>query len=276
MSSVLNWISWTPPSRKKFLGTPLPGTYISKAGYFAGSLQTFWSRAKPVASVGKKILIKHYFNGFYLINCVYVFLNARRWLFADVAIINNRKMIWIQVWFRYSPFEVLGSVEWQLLTDVSGQPIGFTFTSQAVDPCSRSIVTILADRIRAGYFSSWCTSQQASKQTNWLSPCSSVLLHALCVHQLVKKFFAFYEARRFITVLTTSPNSPYPEPQEYIPHFPVLLFQYPLQSVQLGRDSSVGIATRYGLDSQGIESRWVRVFPHPSRTALGPTQPRVQ
>ena len=43
-----------------------------------------------------------------------------------------------------------------------------------------------------------------------------------------------------------------------------------------GRDSSVGIATRYGLDGQGIESQWRRDFPHPSRPALRPTQPPVQ
>ena len=43
-----------------------------------------------------------------------------------------------------------------------------------------------------------------------------------------------------------------------------------------GRDSSVGIATRYGLDGPGIESRWERDFPHPSRPALWPTQPPVQ
>jgi len=36
------------------------------------------------------------------------------------------------------------------------------------------------------------------------------------------------------------------------------------------RDSSVGIATRYGLDGPGIGSRWGRDFPHSSRTALGP------
>jgi hypothetical protein len=35
-----------------------------------------------------------------------------------------------------------------------------------------------------------------------------------------------------------------------------------------GRDSSVGIATDYGLDGPGIESRWGRDFPHPSRPAL--------
>ena len=40
----------------------------------------------------------------------------------------------------------------------------------------------------------------------------------------------------------------------------------------MGRDSSVGIATRYGLDGPGIESRRRRDFPHPSRPALGPTQ----
>jgi hypothetical protein len=30
----------------------------------------------------------------------------------------------------------------------------------------------------------------------------------------------------------------------------------------VGRDSSVGIATRYELDGPGIESRWGRDFPH--------------
>jgi hypothetical protein len=40
--------------------------------------------------------------------------------------------------------------------------------------------------------------------------------------------------------------------------------------------SVVGIATGYGLDGPGIESRWERDFPHLSRPALGPTQPPVQ
>jgi hypothetical protein len=43
-----------------------------------------------------------------------------------------------------------------------------------------------------------------------------------------------------------------------------------------GRDSVVSIATHYGLDGPGIESRWGRDFPHPSRPALGPTQPPIQ
>ena len=42
------------------------------------------------------------------------------------------------------------------------------------------------------------------------------------------------------------------------------------------RDSSVGIATRSGPDGPRIKSRWRRDFPHPSRPALGPTQPPAE
>ena len=48
----------------------------------------------------------------------------------------------------------------------------------------------------------------------------------------------------------------------------ILIFRGPI--------SVVGIATGYGLDSPGIESRWGRDFPHLSRPALEPTQPPVQ
>ena len=50
-------------------------------------------------------------------------------------------------------------------------------------------------------------------------------------------------------------------------HFPALLC--PTKPLEQGRDSSVGIATRYGLGRPGIESRWEWDFPHPSRPALG-------
>jgi hypothetical protein len=40
-------------------------------------------------------------------------------------------------------------------------------------------------------------------------------------------------------------------------------------STPVDRDSSVGIATRYGLDGPVIESRWGRDIPHPFRPAWG-------
>ena len=43
-----------------------------------------------------------------------------------------------------------------------------------------------------------------------------------------------------------------------------------------GGGSVVGIATRYGLDGLGIESRWGPDFPLPPRPALGSTQPPVE
>ena len=45
--------------------------------------------------------------------------------------------------------------------------------------------------------------------------------------------------------------------------------KFTLNAKSKGRDSSVGIATRYGLGGPGIESRWWRDFPRPSRPAPG-------
>jgi hypothetical protein len=42
---------------------------------------------------------------------------------------------------------------------------------------------------------------------------------------------------------------------------------------RVGRDSSVGIANRYGLNHPGIEFRCGRDFPQPLRPALRPTRP---
>jgi hypothetical protein len=42
------------------------------------------------------------------------------------------------------------------------------------------------------------------------------------------------------------------------------------------RTGHEGPEARYGLDGPGIESRWGRDFPHPSRPTLGPTQPPIQ
>ena len=53
----------------------------------------------------------------------------------------------------------------------------------------------------------------------------------------------------------------------------ICLYIYPYIYLCVGRDSSVDIATRYGLDGPGIESRWGTRFSAP---ALGPTQPPIQ
>ena len=54
-----------------------------------------------------------------------------------------------------------------------------------------------------------------------------------------------------------------------------MIIEYLIQEI-CGPGSSVGIATAYGLDGPGIESRWGRDFPHLSRPTLRPTQPPVQ
>ena len=45
---------------------------------------------------------------------------------------------------------------------------------------------------------------------------------------------------------------------------------------KVGRGNVIGIATCYGLDGLGIESRWGPDFPQTSRPDLGLTQPPVQ
>ena len=44
----------------------------------------------------------------------------------------------------------------------------------------------------------------------------------------------------------------------------------------MGRDISVGIATRYGLDDPGIGSSWGQGFPYPSWPVMEPTRPPTQ
>ena len=46
--------------------------------------------------------------------------------------------------------------------------------------------------------------------------------------------------------------------------------------MKVGPNNGAGIATHYGLDGPGIESRWERGFPHPSRPTLGPTHPHIE
>jgi hypothetical protein len=56
----------------------------------------------------------------------------------------------------------------------------------------------------------------------------------------------------------------------------IYIYIYIYTHTYMDRDSSVGIATRYGMDVPEIESRCGRDFPYLSRTALGLTQPPIQ
>jgi len=49
-----------------------------------------------------------------------------------------------------------------------------------------------------------------------------------------------------------------------------------IQSFGVSRDSAGDIATGYGVDGPGIESRWRRYLPDRSIPALGPTQPPIK
>ena len=56
-----------------------------------------------------------------------------------------------------------------------------------------------------------------------------------------------------------------------------LSFIYIYYKFNWGRDSAVGIATRYGLDGPGISNPGERRdFPQPSRPVLGSNQPHIQ
>jgi hypothetical protein len=58
----------------------------------------------------------------------------------------------------------------------------------------------------------------------------------------------------------------YPRRKHIFPELKILLKYI---DGQMGRDSSVGIATRYGLDGPGIQSRWGARFSAPVQTGPG-------
>ena len=62
-----------------------------------------------------------------------------------------------------------------------------------------------------------------------------------------------------------------------VAHYPITPHTGALRRASVwGRNSMVGIATHYRLNSLGMKSWWRRDFPHLSRPALGLTQPPVE
>jgi hypothetical protein len=108
------------------------------------------------------------------------------------------------------------------------------------------------------------------------------LLFEMLVAQLVVKFTAFCVTQRFVLRLYVNTTAGWRPCQvdpshSFPPSFlkPILTFIFHL-CCSVDRDSAVGIATPYGLEGPGIEFRWGRNFPHPSRPTLRPIQPPIQ
>ena len=104
------------------------------------------------------------------------------------------------------------------------------------------------------------------------------LLLKFTVAPLVKQLTALHWMATAITRVMPTHSCHLTKSSPYLPsYFPQFHFKIFFPSIHsVGWDSSVSIATRYGLDGPGIESRWGRDFPYLSRLPLGPTQPPVQ
>jgi hypothetical protein len=105
---------------------------------------------------------------------------------------------------------------------------------------------------------------------------SAMLLFRITVNLNVRCWPGFLLQK----IRTVSCENPSSGPQVVIRHTcsirAIHTYFFCLRLGGVGRVSSVGIATGYGLDGPGIESRRGRDFPHLSRPALGHTQPPVQ
>jgi hypothetical protein len=107
-----------------------------------------------------------------------------------------------------------------------------------------------------------------------------ILINFDCIFFTFLHIFARDRAVDLFSVLTTNGIFFFhkPPPRFFINKvlcFKKVLFQFCTQGCW-SQDSSVGIASRYGLDGLGIESRWGRGFPRTSLSALRPTRPPME
>ena len=106
-----------------------------------------------------------------------------------------------------------------------------------------------------------------------------VLLHHLTIHLPFLLSFLlrllYFIQQTPVNVAASVMNPFFVGRLRYLSSFVYLSFNTIFMAIT-SRDSSVGMATRYGMDGPEIESRWGRDFPQPSRPALGPTQPPIR
>jgi hypothetical protein len=115
----------------------------------------------------------------------------------------------------------------------------------------------------------------ASSRFQFMPPTSasviSVLPRSCCCNRIYIAVFLLYFNALF-SVYAASWNTCQVWPVcHFLKGWNVCRLQY-----YLGRDSVVGIASRYGLEGSGFETRWWRDFTHPPSPTLGPTQLPVQ
>jgi hypothetical protein len=91
--------------------------------------------------------------------------------------------------------------------------------------------------------------------------------HVLTAIRTTIQHAEFYEVLVMITELQTFEQRFQTIHEAYF----LLLFAC-VDNTNVGRDSSVGKAYRFGMDGLEIESRWRQYFPHLSRPGLGPIQ----
>jgi hypothetical protein len=108
-----------------------------------------------------------------------------------------------------------------------------------------------------------CVICEVTSKTNFDPSKGGVmqLLHTTYAFNLTNSF----SSPTFIRIISDVPHIT----SHFRSHEKALLFVYNFFFGYSGRDSSIGIATRYGLDGPGIESRWGARFSKPVQTGPG-------
>jgi hypothetical protein len=151
-------------------------------------------------------------------------------------------------------------------TDVSGEHIGPIFNCQAcqkdesADHFVKAEERIVTKQLRK------FINDTTSKPTLYFTYASLMETEQTLQHCLLSTVCCKSHPHSLISLFPYGVPSVYFLPCSTQRHCQLL----PLYIVSMGRHSSVGIATRYGLEGPGIESRWERDCPHFSSPGAHP------